>query len=127
MVDPVRLEQVPRNPLDNAVKFGPVGGRVDVDVWSPEIGTVKVAVRDRGLGIPPEHRDQLFDRFHQAHSAEHTNGMGLGLYISRHMARLHGGTIDAEFPEDGGSRFVISLPTVLAEVKRQWKAGKLGQ
>ena len=127
MVDPVRLEQVPRNPLDNAVKFGPVGGRVDVDVWSPEIGTVKVAVRDRGLGIPPEHRDQLFDRFHQAHSAEHTSGMGLGLYISRHIVRLHGGTIDAEFPEDGGSRFVISLPTVLAEVKRQWKAGKLGE
>ena len=127
MADPTRLEQVLRNLLDNAVKFGREGECIDVDVWSPEIGSVNVAVRDRGIGIPLEHRGRLFDRFHQAHSAEHTRGMGLGLYISHQIMRLHDGTIDAEFPEDGGSRFVISLPTVLAEVERQREAGKLGK
>ena len=52
--------------------------------------------------------------------------MRRGLYISLQII-LHGGTIEAEFPEDSGSRFVVSVPTVLAELRRQWKTGEIGE
>jgi len=67
-------------------------------------------VRDRGLGIAPEHRGRIFGRFFQANAAEYRSGLGLGLHIARQLAELHGGSIAAEFPEDGGTRFVVSLP-----------------
>jgi signal transduction histidine kinase len=69
---------------------------------------VEIAVRDRGVGVAPEHRDRIFERYFQAH--ETRTGMGLGLYISRAIVERHGGTIRAEFPDDGGSRFVVTLP-----------------
>ena len=65
---------------------------------------------DRGLGIPPEQRGQVFERFHQAHADEHRSGMGLGLYISRQILELHGGRIALEAPADGGTRVVVTLP-----------------
>jgi signal transduction histidine kinase len=52
----------------------------------------------------------LFDRFYQAHGEGHFGGLGLGLYISRQIVELHGGQIRAEFPPDGGTRFVVRLP-----------------
>src|SRR5207237_1397900 len=55
-------------------------------------------------------RDQLFDRFYQAHGEGHFGGLGLGLFISRQIVELHGGRISAEFPTDGGTRFVVELP-----------------
>jgi signal transduction histidine kinase len=110
--DPLRIEQVLTNLLDNAIKFSPQGGPVDVEVGSPDPGTARLAVRDRGIGIPPEHRGQLFERFYQAEAAgTYAAGMGLGLYISRQIVELHGGCITAEFPHDGGTRFVVTLPT----------------
>jgi signal transduction histidine kinase len=110
-VDALRLEQVLTNLLDNAIKFSPQGGRIDVEVAALDDGRVRLAVRDRGLGIPPEHRGRIFERFHQAHAAEHRSGLGLGLYVSRGIVELHGGRIWAEFPPDGGTRFVVTLPT----------------
>jgi signal transduction histidine kinase len=74
---------------------------------------VELSVRDRGVGIPAEHRAHIFDRFYQAHAGgQLTNmaGLGLGLYISRQIVELHGGTIEAQFPEDGGTRIVVRLP-----------------
>ena len=76
---------------------------------------MELAVRDRGLGIPAEKRAQLFERFYQAHRNGHYGGLGLGLYISRQIVALHGGTIRAEFPADGGTRFVVSVPVGLDE------------
>jgi K+-sensing histidine kinase KdpD len=119
LADPLRLEQVLRNLLDNAVRFSPKGSRVDVDVWSPDIGTAKVAVRDRGVGIPPEQREHIFDRFCQAHAAEHTSGIGMGLYISRQIVELHGGKIEMEQHAEGGTRVVFSLPTAVVDVKSE--------
>ena len=118
-VDPLRIEQVIANLLTNALKFGE-GNPIDVTV-SNASGTdvnngqavVQIAVRDHGLGIPPEAREKLFERFYQAHSQGHLGGMGLGLYVSRQIVDLHGGTITAEFPDDGGTRFVVSLPAGL--------------
>jgi PAS domain S-box-containing protein len=110
-VDPLRLGQVLSNLLDNAVKFSPQGGPIEVDLSCPSPAEVRIAVRDHGLGIPPDQRDHIFDRFYQAHAAEHRSGIGLGLYVSRELVDLHGGRLEAEFPPDGGSRFVVTLPT----------------
>jgi PAS domain S-box-containing protein len=114
-VDPGRLEQVLANLLDNAIKYSPGGGPIDVELTEPGPGTVRLAVRDRGLGIPPEHRARLFERFYQAHAGNHRSGLGLGLHLSREIVEQHGGEIRAEFPPDGGTRFVVTLPAAPAE------------
>lgn len=110
LVDPLRLEQVLTNLLDNAVKYSPEESEVEVVLRRDGADALELAVRDHGPGIPAEKRDQLFERFYQAHASGHHGGMGLGLYISREIVELHGGTIRAEFPSDGGSRFVVRLP-----------------
>jgi signal transduction histidine kinase len=108
-VDALRLEQVLTNLLDNAVKYSPDGGSVDVQV-AKRRGFMELAIRDHGLGIPANRRRQIFERFYQAHSSGYRSGLGLGLYISRQIVELHGGSIRAEFPRGGGTRFVVRLP-----------------
>jgi PAS domain S-box-containing protein len=109
-VDPLRLEQVISNLIDNAIKYSPDGGAIDIEVAAEGSARWRLVVRDHGLGIPLERRENLFDRFYQAHGEGHFGGLGLGLYISRQIVELHGGRISAEFPADGGSRFLIRLP-----------------
>lgn len=111
MADPLRMEQVITNLLDNAVKYSPEGEPVEVDLWMTAPNRACLSVRDHGTGIPPEGRRRIFDRFYQAHRDAKYGGMGLGLYISKHIVVLHGGHIDVEFPSDGGTRFVVTLPT----------------
>jgi excisionase family DNA binding protein len=108
-VDALRLEQVLTNLLDNAIKYSPDGGSVEVVLAQTSASTVEVSVRDHGLGVPVEKRDRIFERFFQAHGNGHS-GMGLGLYVCRHIVELHGGQIRAEFPEDGGTRVSVVLP-----------------
>jgi signal transduction histidine kinase len=108
-IDPLRLEQVLVNLVDNAVKFSPSGGSIDVEV-SKDGRSARIAVTDHGIGIPVEHRDRIFEQFYQAHAGGSAAGMGLGLYISRQIAELHGGSLQAEFPPEGGTRFVVTLP-----------------
>jgi signal transduction histidine kinase len=109
VADALRLEQVLTNLVDNAIKYSPGGGRVDAELWRQD-GAVCLAVTDRGIGVPPEHRGRIFERFHQAHGEKRFGGLGLGLYISRQIVELHGGTIEAQFPEVGGTRIVVTLP-----------------
>ncbi|HEX2173980.1 MAG TPA: PAS domain S-box protein [Dehalococcoidia bacterium] len=109
-VDPIRLEQVLTNLLDNAIKYSPEGGPIDVTLEQPEARRLRISVLDRGLGIAPEHRDRIFERFHRAHAGSHLEGLGLGLYISRQIVELHGGTIVADFPAEGGTCFSVTLP-----------------
>jgi PAS domain S-box-containing protein len=109
-VDPVAVEQVLSNLIDNAIKYSPQGGRIDVEARLDHHEHVCLSVRDRGIGIPPEKRSDIFERFYQAHADDHRSGLGLGLFISRQIAELHGGSIHAEFPPDGGARFVVTLP-----------------
>ena len=116
-VDPLRIEQVMTNLLSNAIKFSPHGGRIDVEMVRASATHVWISVRDRGLGVAPEHRQHLFERFYQAHADR--SGMGLGLYISRQIVEGHGGTIYAEFPQEAGARFVVSLPVGLHEVSEE--------
>jgi signal transduction histidine kinase len=113
--DPLRLEQVLTNLLDNAIKYSPNGGSIELTLKRLSPSEAELAVRDHGLGIPPEQRAMIFDRFHRAHVASYASGMGLGLFISRQIVGLHGGRLVAEFPEDGGSRFVVQLPIDPAE------------
>ncbi|MBI3964450.1 MAG: MEDS domain-containing protein [Chloroflexi bacterium] len=114
-IDPLRFEQVLTNLLDNAIKYSPVGGPIEIVLAPRADAQVELTVRDRGLGIPPERRGQIFDRFYQAHGDSHVSGLGLGLYISRQIVEQHGGEIRAEFPADGGTRFIVRLPTERAE------------
>jgi signal transduction histidine kinase len=120
VIDPTRLEQVMSNLIDNAVRYSPDGGRIDITVArEPSDESVVLSVRDRGLGIAEEHRAHIFDRFHQAHLKDARSGMGLGLHISQEIVGLHGGKITAAFPADGGSQFTVRLPCVGAALTRQ--------
>src|SRR5439155_24547292 len=106
--DPLRIEQVVTNLIDNAIKYSPEYGQIDVAL-SPRFNasSVQLTVLDHGVGVPVEHRPFIFDRFYQAHAGGPLTsmaGMGLGLYISRQIVELHGGTIQADFPADGGPR-----------------------
>ena len=111
-VDVLRFEQVLTNLLDNAIKYSPNGGEIRMSLSYQDAQSVRISIQDQGVGIPPERRDKIFERFYQAHSGllPAMGGMGLGLYISRHIVELHNGTLLAEFPEEGGVRFVMSLP-----------------
>ena len=109
-VDRVRIDQVVTNLLDNAIRYSPRGRPITLELATPTPDTICLAVRDHGRGIDPDHRERIFDRFFQAHADDHASGMGLGLYVGRQIARSHGGDLQAEFPEGGGSRFVLTLP-----------------
>ena len=109
-VDPESIEQVLSNLLDNALKYSPEGGRICVEVGRIDEGQIFIAVRDHGIGISPERRGSIFERFYQAHADDHRSGLGLGLYISQQIIAQHDGEIVAEFPPDGGTRFVVRLP-----------------
>jgi signal transduction histidine kinase len=106
--DPLWLEQALTNLLDNAAKYGPPDRPVDVTVREDPPDVV-ISVRDHGDGVPKEAREQLFQPFFRA-EPERAEGRGLGLYICRLVAEAHRGAVAAEFPEDGGSRFVLKLP-----------------
>ena len=113
VVDPLRLSQVITNLLDNAVKHSPDGEPVEIDLSQPDPGTARLAVRDRGAGIQPANRAHVFDRFFQEPGAKGSTGLGLGLYVSREIVQLHSGEIAVECPLEGGTAFVVTLPTGL--------------
>ena len=103
--DPGRIRRAIDNLLDNAGKWSPAGGQVDVTVRDGE-----VSVQDHGPGVEPADREHVFDRFWRAPAARSTPGSGLGLAIVQQVARAHGGDVRLEAPADGGSRFVLRLP-----------------
>ncbi|HEX5416836.1 MAG TPA: ATP-binding protein [Chloroflexota bacterium] len=109
VVDPLRLEQVVTNLLDNAVKYSS-DGPIEITVSQPDDAHLRIAVRDYGPGVPDAERENLFARFYQVATRGHHGGMGLGLYVSKQIAQLHGGDLTAEFPPEGGSQFVVTLP-----------------
>ena len=110
--DPARLGQAVRNLLDNAVKFTPKDGRIDVTIERLR-QEVRITVRDTGEGIAAEFLPHVFDRFRQFDNSttRHHGGLGLGLAIAKHLAERHGGNIEAASPgRDQGATFVLSLP-----------------
>jgi PAS domain S-box-containing protein len=111
-IDRLRMEAVLTNLLENAVRYSPNGGVIAVDVNRADNATARIAIRDEGTGVPLDRRSHLFERFYQADKENHRSGLGLGLYVSQKIVRLHGGDIVVEFPLDGGTRMVVTLPTV---------------
>jgi signal transduction histidine kinase len=109
-IDPLRLDQVVANLIDNALKYSPPGSRVEVRLETPAPESVSLSVRDYGGGVPVEERERIFERFYQGRGEAYQAGLGLGLFLCRSIVELHGGAIRAEFPDDGGSRFVVELP-----------------
>src|SRR5438876_3155479 len=100
-----------RNLIDNAVRYTPPGGRVDVSV-SAEDGKVILEVRDTGMGIPQRDLPRVFERFYRVDRARsrETGGTGLGLAIVRHVAENHGGEVTVRSELSAGSTFVVRLP-----------------
>jgi two-component system sensor histidine kinase MprB len=106
---PSRLERAVANLLDNAAKWSPPEGTVEVTVRQGE-----VTVRDEGPGIGEADLPFVFDRFYRSPSARKMPGSGLGLAIVRQVAESHGGSVTAERPEGGGTLFRLRL-TLLTE------------
>jgi two-component system sensor histidine kinase KdpD len=109
-IDSVKIEQVLRNLVDNAVKFSPVEGSIDVSavVQGTEI---VIAVRDEGPGVAPEYQHRVFERFFRV-EREHSSvaGAGLGLAICKRFVELHGGHIGLDSPAGHGATFRFTLP-----------------
>jgi len=102
---PSTIERAVSNLLDNAAKWSPAGGRVDVTVRDGD-----VLVRDHGPGIDADDLPFVFDRFYRAPSARGMPGSGLGLAIVRQVAESHGGTVTAEPADGGGTLMRLRLP-----------------
>ena len=136
MADQRRLREVLDHLLENALNFSPQGGAIDVivrfrplqanhvgevsgtdaareqaDVQAP-VHVLEICVCDNGLGIPPQHLDRIFERFHRVDNGltREVNGLGLGLPICKRIIELHQGSIWAESCSAGGSAFHLLLP-----------------
>jgi signal transduction histidine kinase len=109
--DREKVQQIIVNLLANAVKFTPTGGAVEMD-WRVEDDTLLVRVKDNGSGIPDDKVEQIFEPFVQLRSAGSlpTGGTGLGLPISRDLARAMGGEVTATSTVGVGSVFTLRLP-----------------
>ncbi|HSL82777.1 MAG TPA: hybrid sensor histidine kinase/response regulator, partial [Thermoanaerobaculia bacterium] len=123
--DPVRLEQAVMNLLQNALKYTPEGGHVELDLERQGQRAV-IRVRDDGVGIPPEELAGIFDPFTQGgHGSSASEGLGVGLYLTRHLVELHRGRIQAASDGPGrGAEFTISLPLAGAGVAAARAAGE---
>jgi len=119
-VDPNRITQVIANLVNNAIKFTPEGGRIEINAGAAtEPGFVQVSVRDTGGGIPVEEHDRIFDRLYQVKPGDAASGqgMGLGLYLCRQLVELHGGRITVASEPGKGSTFTFTLPMTAADAK----------
>ncbi len=117
--DAARLSVVLSNVLTNAIKYTPVGGRIEIVAQADDVAGVPhldIEVSDSGPGVDPEFRERVFEKFfrvehHRPGGDQGARGSGIGLYIAREIVRAHGGTISCfAGPDERGARFVISLP-----------------
>jgi signal transduction histidine kinase len=117
--DATRVERVIRNLLDNAIKYSPAGGAVDVTIGTFEQDGrdwASIAIRDEGVGIPAGDLDLIFERFHRASNVRSLiGGTGLGLSGAKRIIEAHGGRIHVESSPNQGSVFTIQLPLDRAE------------
>ena len=107
------------NLVDNGIKYNKEDGRVNVRIYEGG-GAVNIVVSDTGVGISPEHRDRIFERFYRVDKSrsKETGGTGLGLSIVKHIAELYDGSIDIESSINKGTKITIRFPTAFATVKQ---------
>ena len=108
-LDFVPMVQVLVNLLDNALRYSPPEQPVDVIV-RPKDHQIEIEVADRGMGIPPDDLEHIFDRFYRLQRPGDAGGTGLGLSICRGIVEAHGGTIRAQNRPGGGASLAITLP-----------------
>lgn len=115
-LDPMLVRQAVLNLLDNAVKYGPRGQEVRLGAET-ESGRVRIWVEDEGPGIPPRDRQRIWQPYFRMdrHRESSVAGSGIGLSVVREVAEAHGGTAIVRSGVGGGARFVLELPTELAE------------
>jgi two-component system, OmpR family, phosphate regulon sensor histidine kinase PhoR len=109
--DETRLQELIYNLLDNAVKYSKPGGTVSLRAELAD-ESVRISVKDQGLGIPPNDLPRIFERFYRADKSRSSeqSGTGLGLSIVKHIAQLHGGTVEAESELGKGTTISVVLP-----------------
>lgn len=122
--DELRLEQVIQNLLGNAVKYSPYGGPISLQLSAAD-GWARLAVQDQGLGIPADALEHIFSRFYRAANSEryHVVGMGVGLFVVKQIAELHGGRVEVESVEGEGSSFTLWLPLAQQAAAGAYAAG----
>ena len=108
------LSRLLRNLLSNAVRYGKENGCVQIGLRSAE-GKAILSVRDDGIGVAPEERERIFERFYRSDSSRSVQGTGLGLPMVRRIAQLHGGTVELESEVGRGSTFRVVFPTAKEE------------
>jgi signal transduction histidine kinase len=118
--DAARLEQVFMNLIDNAIKYSPLGGSVEVRLRVIDRDAI-VTVRDEGIGIPADKLPQLFHAFYRVESVEERTipGLGLGLHIVRELVSLHHGTVAVDSEPGRGSTFTVTLPLAAASTETE--------
>ena len=111
--DPTRIRQVLENLLDNAIKYSPAGGQIEVRVEA-DGDTIRFHVRDHGPGIPESEHETIFTRYYRLDPGLHNGvaGTGLGLYVCQQLAIRMGGQIELSSREGHGSTFTLTLPLI---------------
>lgn len=109
--DPDMIERIVLNLLSNAVKFTPEGGRINVCIYDKD-NAIVLSVKDNGIGIPPEMKEIIFDRFIQVDktSTRDREGSGIGLSLVRSLVEMHGGAISVKSKQGEGSEFIVEIP-----------------
>ncbi|MGQ0608642.1 MAG: sensor histidine kinase [Chloroflexota bacterium] len=115
-IDPVEIDQVIANLVENAVKYTPRGGEIAVSAAVAE-GELRVSVADEGPGVSKEALPRLFEPFYRAPSASTVRGSGLGLAVARGLVDAHGGRIWAEDGDGRGARFTFVIPSAPLETE----------
>jgi signal transduction histidine kinase len=108
-VDRNRMRQVLANLLDNAVKYTPAGGRIEIAARHDD-GGVCVVVSDTGIGIAPDELPRIWDRLYRGDTSRAERGLGLGLSLVRAIVEAHGGRVSVSSTPGAGSRFELHLP-----------------
>jgi signal transduction histidine kinase len=108
-IDPDRFQMVVRNLLSNAAKYSPAGTDILVRI-NRDDGMAAISVIDQGVGISEEDQANLFTRFGRIPTSQHVQGTGLGLWLSREIARMHDGDLTVQSAAGTGSTFVLKVP-----------------
>jgi signal transduction histidine kinase len=109
IADPIRISQAMANLLDNAIKYTPVGGKIDIEARQLK-REIMIAIKDSGIGIPREEMPKIWDRLYRGDQSRSQKGLGLGLSLLRAIIRAHKGRIEVLTEPGKGSTFSIYLP-----------------